>query len=115
MSSHSSAGSAAGASTAPSMCTGTGSLTGSMWGDAPDALTRYKTAASLWELDFDEIEITRKIGEGSFGEVLLGNFRGTKVGGARGGGARSAGRGGSQCWREWRRRRGGGRRPRARS
>jgi serine/threonine protein kinase len=82
-SSHSSAGSAAGgsrASTAPSLGTGTGSLTGSMWGDVPDALTRYKTAASLWELDFDEIEIIRKIGEGSFGEVLLGNFRGTKVG-----------------------------------
>jgi hypothetical protein len=81
-SSHSSAGSGAGgsrASTAPSLGTGTGSLTGSMWGDVPDALTRYKTAASLWELDFDEIEIIRKIGEGSFGEVLLGNFRGTKV------------------------------------
>lgn len=60
---------------------GTSSISSSCysWGDAPDALTRGKTAASLWELDFDEIEILRKIGEGSFGEVLLGMFRGTKV------------------------------------
>jgi hypothetical protein len=26
-----------------------------------------------------QIDIGRKLGEGSFGEVLLGNFRGTKV------------------------------------
>jgi len=49
-------------------------------GEAPsDALTRYRTAASLWEMDMDEVEVIRKIGEGSFGEVLLGNLRGTKV------------------------------------
>jgi hypothetical protein len=82
-SSRSSGGS--GGSTAASLgyTGGTGSAAGSVWGDAPDALTRYKTAAALWELDFDEIEIVRKIGEGSFGEVLLGNFRGTKVGAER--------------------------------
>ncbi len=40
---------------------------------------RYRCAAQLWELDFAELEITRRIGEGSFGEVLLANFRGTKV------------------------------------
>ncbi|GIL75994.1 hypothetical protein Vretimale_5660 [Volvox reticuliferus] len=40
---------------------------------------RYRCAAALWELDFNEIEVTRRIGEGSFGEVLLANFRGTKV------------------------------------
>ncbi|KIY91834.1 hypothetical protein MNEG_16129 [Monoraphidium neglectum] len=51
----------------------------SLWGDAPDALARCKTAAALWELDHHEIQIVRKIGEGSFGEVLLASFRGTKV------------------------------------
>jgi len=40
---------------------------------------RYRAAAALWELDFNEIEVMRKIGEGSFGEVVLGSFRGTKV------------------------------------
>ncbi|GFR41489.1 hypothetical protein Agub_g2180 [Astrephomene gubernaculifera] len=40
---------------------------------------RYRCAAALWELDFNELEVTRRIGEGSFGEVLLANFRGTKV------------------------------------
>ncbi|GLC33191.1 hypothetical protein PLESTB_000360900 [Pleodorina starrii] len=40
---------------------------------------RYRCAAALWELDFTELEVTRRIGEGSFGEVLLANFRGTKV------------------------------------
>ncbi|GAX75524.1 hypothetical protein CEUSTIGMA_g2967.t1 [Chlamydomonas eustigma] len=40
---------------------------------------RYRAAAALWELDFNELEIIRKIGEGSFGEVVLANFRGTKV------------------------------------
>jgi putative FmdB family regulatory protein len=29
-------------------------------------------------------KVVRKIGEGSFGEVLLGNFRGTKVGAGAG-------------------------------
>lgn len=47
--------------------------------DPPAALERYMTAAALWELDFQEIEMLRKIGEGSFGEVMLGSFRGTKV------------------------------------
>lgn len=27
-----------------------------------------------------QLDIGRKLGEGSFGEVLIGNFRGTKVG-----------------------------------
>ncbi|KAJ9510733.1 hypothetical protein QJQ45_027633, partial [Haematococcus lacustris] len=40
---------------------------------------RYRAAAALWELDFNEIEIIRNIGQGSFGDVVLGNFRGTKV------------------------------------
>ncbi|KAG1665785.1 hypothetical protein FOA52_002880 [Chlamydomonas sp. UWO 241] len=40
---------------------------------------RFRTAASLWELDYDELDIIRKIGEGSFGEVMLAMFRGTKV------------------------------------
>jgi hypothetical protein len=43
---------------------------------------RFSAAAALWELDFSEVELQRRIGEGSFGEVLLGSFRGTKVGGA---------------------------------
>lgn len=42
---------------------------------------KFSAAAALWELDFSEIELQRRIGEGSFGEVLLGSFRGTKVGG----------------------------------
>jgi hypothetical protein len=58
---------------------GTSQCSSSLWGDAPDGLTRHKTAAALWELDIDEIETSKKIGEGSFGEVLLGSFRGTKV------------------------------------
>lgn len=47
--------------------------------DSVFSLDRYRAAAALWELDFSEIEITRRIGEGSFGEVFLGSFRGTKV------------------------------------
>eukprot|EP00775_Hariotina_reticulata_P012952 gene12952-13081_t len=45
----------------------------------PDALLRYKTAASLWEVDIADMEMIRRIGEGSFGEVMLATFRGTKV------------------------------------
>lgn len=44
-----------------------------------DALTRYKHAASLWEVDIDDLEMLRRIGEGSFGEVMLATYRGTKV------------------------------------
>lgn len=40
---------------------------------------RIRVAAQLWEIDFDEIQLSKRIGEGSFGEVLLGQFRGTKV------------------------------------
>lgn len=46
---------------------------------APDALQRYKTAAALWEVDMDEMEFLKKIGEGSFGEVMVASYRGTKV------------------------------------
>ena len=53
---------------------------GSLISGAPDALLRYKTAASLWELDMDEMEMIKRIGEGSFGEVMVANYRGTKVG-----------------------------------
>jgi CBS domain-containing protein len=49
---------------------------------APDAMTRFRSVVSLWELDFNEIQMIKKIGEGSFGEVMLGNFRGTKVRGS---------------------------------
>jgi hypothetical protein len=45
----------------------------------PDALSRYKTAASLWEVDMADMDMIRRIGEGSFGEVMLATFRGTKV------------------------------------
>ncbi|KAF8071147.1 drkC [Scenedesmus sp. PABB004] len=67
------AGSAAGTG---SSAGGTG---GSAAGGAPDALSRYRTAASLWEVDMREMELLRRIGEGSFGEVMLANYRGTKV------------------------------------
>lgn len=40
---------------------------------------RIRVAAQLWEIDFDEIQLGPRIGEGSFGEVVLGCFRGTKV------------------------------------
>ena len=46
---------------------------------APEAMRRFRSVVSLWELDFDEVQMIKKIGEGSFGEVMLGNFRGTKV------------------------------------
>jgi hypothetical protein len=71
----------------------------SLWGDAPDGLMRHKTAAALWELDMDEIEVTRKIGEGSFGEVLLGTFRGTKVSVVVGRAGHRRARGGRGPWR----------------
>lgn len=45
----------------------------------PDALERYKHAAALWEVDMDDIEMIKRIGEGSFGEVMLATYRGTKV------------------------------------
>jgi hypothetical protein len=48
--------------------------------DLPDALARYKSAAALWEVDMDDIEMIKRIGEGSFGEVMLATYRGTKVG-----------------------------------
>jgi hypothetical protein len=47
--------------------------------DVPDALARYKSAAALWEVDMDDIEMIKRIGEGSFGEVMLATYRGTKV------------------------------------
>lgn len=47
--------------------------------DVANGMDRYRFAAALWELDFGEIELLRRIGAGSFGEVLLGSFRGTKV------------------------------------
>eukprot|EP00878_Enallax_costatus_P016314 GHUV01017112.1.p1 GENE.GHUV01017112.1~~GHUV01017112.1.p1 ORF type:complete len:1179 (+),score=479.98 GHUV01017112.1:302-3838(+) len=59
--------------------TATGPDSGSMDSAPPDALLRYKTAASLWEVDVDEMEMIKKIGEGSFGEVMVANYRGTKV------------------------------------
>lgn len=40
---------------------------------------RFRAAAALWELDMKEIHFHHKLGEGSFGEVWLGSFRGTKV------------------------------------
>jgi hypothetical protein len=46
---------------------------------APDVLSRYKTAAALWEVDMSEMEMIKRIGEGSFGEVMVANYRGTKV------------------------------------
>jgi hypothetical protein len=46
---------------------------------APDVLSRYKTAAALWEVDMSEMEVIKRIGEGSFGEVMVANYRGTKV------------------------------------
>lgn len=55
---------------------GSGSGSGS---GAPDVLSRYRTAASLWEVDIAEMEMIKRIGEGSFGEVMLANYRGTKV------------------------------------
>jgi hypothetical protein len=45
----------------------------------PDALTRYKHAASLWEVDMSDLEMIKRIGEGSFGEVMVAMYRGTKV------------------------------------
>lgn len=45
----------------------------------PDALTRYKHAASLWEVDMNDLEMIKRIGEGSFGEVMVATYRGTKV------------------------------------
>jgi len=45
----------------------------------PDALARYKHAAALWEVDMEDLEMLKRIGEGSFGEVMLANYRGTKV------------------------------------
>lgn len=45
----------------------------------PDALARYKHAAALWEVDMNDVEMIKRIGEGSFGEVMLATYRGTKV------------------------------------
>eukprot|EP00879_Flechtneria_rotunda_P011156 GHRR01011654.1.p1 GENE.GHRR01011654.1~~GHRR01011654.1.p1 ORF type:complete len:1165 (+),score=475.65 GHRR01011654.1:461-3955(+) len=66
---------------AGAICNVTGSAAVSMRSSsqAPDALARYKTAAQLWEVDMGEVEFTRRIGEGSFGEVVLASYRGTKV------------------------------------
>jgi hypothetical protein len=70
------------ASAGPASSSGAGALfkeDSEGYGDAPDTLQRLRTAAALWELDYEEIQPLRKIGEGSFGEVELGLFRGTKV------------------------------------
>jgi hypothetical protein len=71
----------------PAMATaavaGEGSISASSSG-APDVLSRYKTAAALWEVDMSEMEMIKRIGEGSFGEVMVANYRGTKVRGCQG-------------------------------
>jgi hypothetical protein len=55
-----------------------GAVSGAVEG-LPDALTRYKHAASLWEVDMNDLEMIKRIGEGSFGEVMVATYRGTKV------------------------------------
>ncbi|WIA11994.1 hypothetical protein OEZ85_012075 [Tetradesmus obliquus] len=62
----------------PAAAAGDDSISASSSG-APDVLSRYKTAAALWEVDMSEVEVIKRIGEGSFGEVMVASYRGTKV------------------------------------
>jgi hypothetical protein len=74
-------GTASDGSNAALMDVGPGSAGAAAGGESglPDALARYKSAAALWEVDMADLEMIKRIGEGSFGEVMLGTYRGTKV------------------------------------
>lgn len=74
---------------------GPGSAGAAGEGVLPDALARYKSAAALWEVDMSDLEMIKRIGEGSFGEVMLGTYRGTKV---RDGAGAPVHQGGSGCF-----------------